>query len=61
MWDWIVLILVIYTAIFTPFYAAFVFDKVDTCTYFSCLEDPLNVIELLVDIMFIVDIFINFL
>ena len=49
------MILVIYTAIFTPFYAAFVFDKVDTCTYFSCLEDPLNVIELLVDIMFIVD------
>ena len=61
VWDWVVLILVIYTAIFTPFSAAFVFDETDMCSYFTCLDNPLNIIELIVDIMFIVDIFINFL
>jgi len=33
VWDWLILILVIYTAIFTPFTAAFIL-KVRTCLFF---------------------------
>ncbi|XP_061128019.1 potassium voltage-gated channel subfamily H member 7 [Syngnathus typhle] len=62
VWDWLILLLVIYTAIFTPYSAAFLLNDVEEqsrreCGY-SC--SPLNVVDLIVDIMFIVDILINF-
>ncbi|KAF7649829.1 hypothetical protein LDENG_00135370 [Lucifuga dentata] len=62
VWDWLILLLVIYTAIFTPYSAAFLLNEVEeerrrTCGY-TC--NPLNVVDLVVDIMFIVDILINF-
>uniref|UniRef100_A0A915B336 Cyclic nucleotide-binding domain-containing protein n=2 Tax=Parascaris univalens TaxID=6257 RepID=A0A915B336_PARUN len=58
VWDWIILLLVIYTAIFTPYVAAFLLREDSTRkTRFS---EPLEIIDLIVDIMFIVDIIINF-
>ncbi|XP_050608253.1 voltage-gated inwardly rectifying potassium channel KCNH7 isoform X4 [Macaca nemestrina] len=62
VWDWLILLLVIYTAIFTPYSAAFLLNdreeqKRRECGY-SC--SPLNVVDLIVDIMFIIDILINF-
>uniref|UniRef100_A0A4W6E5T2 Potassium voltage-gated channel, subfamily H (eag-related), member 2a n=1 Tax=Lates calcarifer TaxID=8187 RepID=A0A4W6E5T2_LATCA len=60
VWDWVILLLVIYTAIFTPYSATFLLRleaAMQTCGY-SC--SPLNVVDLIVDIMFIVDIIINF-
>uniref|UniRef100_A0A3P9M2J4 Cyclic nucleotide-binding domain-containing protein n=1 Tax=Oryzias latipes TaxID=8090 RepID=A0A3P9M2J4_ORYLA len=58
VWDWLILLLVIYTAILTPYSAAFLLnDQVSVCGY-SC--SPLNVVDLIVDIMFIIDILINF-
>ncbi|XP_058889722.1 potassium voltage-gated channel subfamily H member 7-like isoform X3 [Acipenser ruthenus] len=62
VWDWLILLLVIYTAIFTPYSAAFLLNdreeqKRRECGY-SC--SPLNVVDLMVDIMFIIDILINF-
>ncbi|CAL8326504.1 unnamed protein product [Arctogadus glacialis] len=62
VWDWVILLLVIYTAIFTPYSATFLLSDqeeaaMQTCGY-SC--SPLNVVDLVVDIMFIVDIAINF-
>ncbi|RLV89479.1 hypothetical protein DV515_00014864 [Chloebia gouldiae] len=63
VWDWLILLLVIYTAVFTPYSAAFLLNEEQVeekrwdCSY-SC--DPLNIIDLIVDIMFIVDIVINF-
>ncbi|KAM9458210.1 voltage-gated inwardly rectifying potassium channel KCNH2-like isoform 1-T2 [Salvelinus alpinus] len=61
VWDWVILLLVIYTAIFTPYSATFLLSDqeeaaMQTCGYCS----PLNVVDLIVDIMFIVDIVINF-
>ncbi|KAJ8406964.1 hypothetical protein AAFF_G00292400 [Aldrovandia affinis] len=62
VWDWLILLLVIYTAIFTPYSAAFLLNDqeevaLQNCGY-SC--SPLNVVDLIVDIMFIIDIVINF-
>ncbi|XP_070694473.1 voltage-gated inwardly rectifying potassium channel KCNH7-like [Pempheris klunzingeri] len=62
VWDWLILLLVIYTAILTPYSAAFLLNdqgeqKRRGCGY-SC--NPLNVVDLIVDIMFIIDILINF-
>ncbi|KAF7225845.1 potassium voltage-gated channel subfamily H member 6a isoform X2 [Nothobranchius furzeri] len=61
VWDWVILLLVIYTAIFTPYSAAFLLneaeDEQSSCGY-TC--NPLNVVDLVVDVMFIVDILINF-
>uniref|UniRef100_A0A8C7MQD9 Potassium voltage-gated channel subfamily H member 7 n=1 Tax=Oncorhynchus kisutch TaxID=8019 RepID=A0A8C7MQD9_ONCKI len=62
MWDWLILLLVIYTAILTPYSAAFLLNDREEqmrreCGY-SC--NPLNVVDFMVDIMFIVDIVINF-
>uniref|UniRef100_A0A8C5N200 Potassium voltage-gated channel subfamily H member 6 n=1 Tax=Leptobrachium leishanense TaxID=445787 RepID=A0A8C5N200_9ANUR len=62
VWDWLILLLVIYTAIFTPYSAAFLLNDQEEernweCGY-SC--NPLNIVDLIVDIMFIVDIIINF-
>ncbi|XP_073488672.1 voltage-gated inwardly rectifying potassium channel KCNH2 isoform X2 [Aquarana catesbeiana] len=62
VWDWLILLLVIYTAIFTPYSAAFLLNNQEdvsseNCSY-SC--NPLSVVDLMVDIMFIIDILINF-
>ncbi|XP_058929414.1 potassium voltage-gated channel subfamily H member 2 isoform X6 [Kogia breviceps] len=63
VWDWLILLLVIYTAVFTPYSAAFLLKETEEgppgpdCGY-AC--QPLAVVDLLVDIMFIVDILINF-
>lgn len=62
VWDWLILLLVIYTAILTPYSAAFLLNEeeegsMQNCGY-SC--SPLNVVDLIVDIMFIIDIVINF-
>ncbi|XP_072547965.1 potassium voltage-gated channel subfamily H member 2a [Salminus brasiliensis] len=62
VWDWVILLLVIYTAIFTPYSASFLLSDeeeaaMQLCGY-SC--SPLNVVDLIVDIMFVVDIVINF-
>ncbi|KAG9471582.1 hypothetical protein GDO78_014161 [Eleutherodactylus coqui] len=62
VWDWLILLLVIYTAIFTPYSAAFLLNdqeeqNKENCGY-SC--NPLSVVDLMVDIMFIIDILINF-
>ncbi|XP_051894815.1 potassium voltage-gated channel subfamily H member 6a isoform X2 [Pristis pectinata] len=62
VWDWLILLLVIYTAIFTPYSAAFLLNDQEEekrweCGY-SC--NPLAIVDLIVDIMFIIDIIINF-
>ncbi|XP_033216833.1 potassium voltage-gated channel subfamily H member 2 isoform X2 [Belonocnema kinseyi] len=62
VWDWVILILVMYTAIFTPYVAAFLlaepdYNRVKSKKYG---EDPIVIIDLIVDVTFIVDILINF-
>ncbi|XP_036445201.1 potassium voltage-gated channel subfamily H member 6a [Colossoma macropomum] len=62
VWDWVILLLVLYTAVFTPYSAAFLLNEQEeesrrTCGY-TC--NPLNVVDLVVDVMFIIDIIINF-
>ncbi|XP_062872365.1 potassium voltage-gated channel subfamily H member 2a [Trichomycterus rosablanca] len=62
VWDWVILLLVIYTAILTPYSASFLLSDeeeaaMQRCGY-SC--SPLNVVDFIVDIMFVVDIVINF-
>ncbi|XP_062874475.1 potassium voltage-gated channel subfamily H member 6a [Trichomycterus rosablanca] len=62
VWDWLILLLVLYTAVFTPYSAAFLLSEHEdegrrACGY-TC--NPLNVVDLVVDVMFIVDIVINF-
>lgn len=59
VWDWIILILVLYTAVFTPYSAAFLLDERElggSCGY-AC--NPLGVADVVVDVLFIVDIIIN--
>ncbi|XP_074039760.1 voltage-gated inwardly rectifying potassium channel KCNH6 isoform X3 [Leptinotarsa decemlineata] len=62
VWDWIILILVIYTAIFTPYVAAFLLGEPDFNNRKNKKygEDPIVIIDLIVDVTFIVDILINF-
>ncbi|XP_077978016.1 voltage-gated inwardly rectifying potassium channel KCNH6-like [Glandiceps talaboti] len=73
VWDWIILLLVIYTAIFTPYVAAFLLNEdekrtklnknPDTRVNYGASNrygDPLVIIDLIVDVMFIIDILINF-
>ncbi|GMT19221.1 hypothetical protein PFISCL1PPCAC_10518 [Pristionchus fissidentatus] len=58
VWDWVILLLVIYTAIFTPYVAAFLLrEETNRKARFT---EPLEIVDLIVDIMFIVDIIINF-
>lgn len=57
IWDWIVLLLVIYTAIEVPYNVAFIlpiFKKV------QLKNNALEIINLSVDILFIIDVAINF-
>uniref|UniRef100_A0A8C8SIL9 Voltage-gated inwardly rectifying potassium channel KCNH2 n=1 Tax=Pelusios castaneus TaxID=367368 RepID=A0A8C8SIL9_9SAUR len=62
VWDWLILLLVIYTAVFTPYSAAFLLTEKEEVQRRSCgyTCTPLTVVDLLVDIMFIIDILINF-
>ncbi|XP_039292820.1 potassium voltage-gated channel subfamily H member 2 isoform X3 [Nilaparvata lugens] len=62
VWDWIILLLVMYTAIFTPYVAAFLLNEPDFDTRKSKKygDDPIVVIDLIVDVTFIIDILINF-
>ncbi|XP_021374212.1 potassium voltage-gated channel subfamily H member 6-like [Mizuhopecten yessoensis] len=66
VWDWIILLLVIYTAIFTPYAAAFLLSeennrKTDGNKSIEVrYQNPMTIIDLIVDIMFIIDILINF-
>ncbi|XP_028674224.2 potassium voltage-gated channel subfamily H member 6a [Erpetoichthys calabaricus] len=61
VWDWLILLLVIYTAVFTPYSAAFLLNEQEEEQRRSCYTcNPLNVVDLIVDVMFIVDILINF-
>ena len=69
VWDWLILILVIYTAIFTPYVAAFLLNEEqdnrgsdsETGSHSNNrYKDPLTIIDLIVDVMFIIDILINF-
>ncbi|KRX88195.1 Potassium voltage-gated channel subfamily H member 7 [Trichinella pseudospiralis] len=60
VWDWIILLLVIYTAVFTPYVAAFLLREESVSRRQHKYHDPLEVVDLIVDIMFIVDIIINF-
>lgn len=62
VWDWLILLLVIYTAIFTPYSAAFLLNDQEEAQRHNCGYScsPLNVVDLIVDIMFIIDILINF-
>ena len=72
VWDWIVLLLVLYTAVFTPYVAAFLLNEDETRAKLNQdsgtrhknavtnTADPLVIIDLIVDVMFIADILINF-
>ncbi|XP_041366402.1 potassium voltage-gated channel subfamily H member 7-like [Gigantopelta aegis] len=72
VWDWIILLLVLYTAVLTPYSAAFLLNEdgikvklnQDSETRKQNAQaghaDPLVIVDLVVDIMFIVDILINF-
>ncbi|XP_013410242.1 potassium voltage-gated channel subfamily H member 7-like isoform X2 [Lingula anatina] len=72
VWDWIILLLVLYTAVFTPFTVAFLLNederkmqqnhapKTRERNAGKSQAEPLVIIDLLVDIMFIADILINF-
>ncbi|OQV13191.1 Potassium voltage-gated channel subfamily H member 7 [Hypsibius exemplaris] len=73
VWDWIILLLVIYTAIVTPYVAAFLLNEEERRAKLNQnpetrgesggnnrYDDPMTIVDLIVDIMFIVDILINF-
>ncbi|KAI6241490.1 Potassium voltage-gated channel subfamily H member 6 [Aphelenchoides fujianensis] len=60
VWDWIILLLVIYTAIFTPYVAVFLLRENQENSKRARFTEPLEIVDLIVDIMFIVDIIINF-
>ncbi|KAL4216320.1 Potassium voltage-gated channel subfamily H member 7 [Mactra antiquata] len=72
VWDWVVLILVLYTAVFTPYQTAFLLNEDETTMRLNrdastrtqstdtTSANPLVIIDLIVDLMFILDILINF-
>ena len=72
VWDWIVLLLVVYTAIFTPFTVAFLLNEDEkraklnqhaSTRLFKRANPGANsfvIIDLIVDLMFLLDIFISF-
>jgi hypothetical protein len=73
IWDWLVLALVTYTAVVTPYMASFVLamdeereeieqrmhNETGTDNYYR-YSDPMAIVDYVVDIMFVIDIFINF-
>ena len=61
IWDWIVLVLVIFTAIQIPFSAAFQLDADIVLDVIDSKQlQPILIFSLIVDCMFIMDILINF-
>ena len=72
VWDWIVLLLVIYTAIFTPFTVAFLLSEDEKRAKLNqhastrlfkrqnSGANPFVIIDLTVDLMFLLDIFVSF-
>lgn len=64
IWDWLILLLVFYTAIEIPYTVAFTLvqqiKKRKTSSWFMTEATPLHICNLWVDMMFIVDILINF-
>lgn len=72
VWDWIILVLVLYTAVFTPYSAAFLLNEEETrirlnqeaATREKNTEtnkaDLLVIVDLIVDLVFMTDILINF-
>jgi hypothetical protein len=72
VWDWIVLLLVVYTAVFTPFTISFLLNESEkraklnqhaSTRIFKNQQsgaDPFVIIDLVVDLMFMMDIFISF-
>ena len=72
MWDWVILLLVVYTAVFTPFTVAFLLNEDEkraklnqhaSTRLFKKQQsgvDPFVIIDLIVDLMFLLDIFISF-
>ncbi|CAF4773252.1 unnamed protein product [Rotaria sp. Silwood1] len=58
-WDWLILLLVIYTAIVTPYTAAFLMHEDGPNKQRSRPSRALSVIELIVDVMFIIDLLVN--
>ena len=47
LWDWIILVLVIYTAVFTPYVAAFLLNEPGYNSKQTSTDDPIVVIDLL--------------
>ncbi|XP_076293375.1 potassium voltage-gated channel seizure isoform X4 [Lasioglossum baleicum] len=62
VWDWVILLLVLYTALFTPYVAAFVLSdpEYNSKKDKKYSDDPIVIIDFIVDVTFIVDIIINF-
>ncbi|XP_057312760.1 potassium voltage-gated channel unc-103-like isoform X3 [Hydractinia symbiolongicarpus] len=60
IWDWMVLVLVIFTAIQIPFYAAFDYKPRIILNVVDGGVKPMVILSVIVDFMFILDIFINF-
>ncbi|KAL7053947.1 hypothetical protein AAHC03_026675 [Spirometra sp. Aus1] len=65
VWDWFILLLVIYTVIFTPYMTAFLLNyKGFNCTQpqqrYPGHRSILGTVDIMVDIMFVFDIIINF-
>ena len=61
-WDWFVLALVLYTAIEIPFTMSFLTTAKPRQTVWQKIDsgEPHEIINIIVDVMFIVDIVINF-
>ena len=47
LWDWVILFLVIYTAVFTPYVAAFLLNEPNVKQQESYGDDPIVVIDLI--------------
>ncbi|KAK4476065.1 hypothetical protein MN116_000674 [Schistosoma mekongi] len=61
VWDWIILALIIYTAIFTPYVTVFLMNTGNKyAKLISGTSTLLSTVDILVDVMFIIDILINF-
>ncbi|ESO02998.1 hypothetical protein HELRODRAFT_80870 [Helobdella robusta] len=72
VWDWITLLFVVYTAFLTPYITAFCLNKdfsksqlnLDPSLRLAYAEtssvDPLVIVDVIIDIVFLFDIFINF-
>lgn len=60
VWDWLILLLILYTAVVTPYVAAFLLNKDAKERIHGLTTNPLMIVDLVVDVIFILDILINF-